>query len=118
MKTYDITNENVGYYVDSIALPLNATQEDINDALENAEMDISITWDDNWDNAPWEALHFDYNSPHSSEEGETSLTGYLDLREFCKHCNVSLRYTDAWGIVQDKIPLIIKSFVMKDEEDE
>lgn len=117
MKSYEITNENVAYYSDSIWLPTNATQEEINDALDDVEMDISIDWKEGWDNAPYETLHFDYESPYTSETGETSLTGYLDLRKFCKAVGVSLNYTDAWGIKQDKIPLIIRAVVGNREED-
>lgn len=116
MKTYEIINENVSYYVDSISVPVNATEEDINDGLSNAEMDISIDWGDAWEPAPYEVLHFDYQSPYTEQTGETSLTGYLDLREFCKAFNVSLKYTDAWGIKQDKIPLIIKVCVFERED--
>lgn len=117
MKTYEITNENVSYYVDSIWLPMDATREDIDDGLADAEMDISIDWGDNWAPSPYEALHFDYESPYTAEVGDTSLTGYLDLREFCKEINVSLKYTDAWGVNQDKIPIIIHAVVGKREEE-
>ncbi len=117
MKSYEITNENVGYYSDNIWLPTNATQEEINDALENVEMDISIDWGEGWNNALYEALHFDYESPYTLEIGETSLTGYLDLRKFCETNDISLNYTDAWGIKQDKIPLIIRAIVGEREND-
>lgn len=116
MKTYEITNENVSYYVDSITVPVNATEEDINDGLEAAEMDINIDWGDDWEPAPYEVLHFDYQSPYTEQIGQTSLTGYIDLRGFCKVFNVSLKYTDAWGIEQDKIPFIIKVNVCEREE--
>lgn len=117
MKTYEITNENVSYYVDCIGLRTNATREEIDDALADAEMDISIDWGDNWAPSPYEALHFDYESPYTREVGETSLSGYLDLREFCKANNVSLKYTDAWGVNQDKIPIIIHAAVDEREEE-
>lgn len=60
-------------------------------------MDISINWGDDWALSPYEALHFDYESPYTAEVGETSLCSYLDLREFCEEINVSLKYTDAWA---------------------
>lgn len=116
MKTYDITNANVNYYVDSIWLPVNATEKEINDSLDDAEMDISIECDDWWEPAPWDTLHFDYESPDTSQEGMTSLVGYLSIPGYCAQIGVSLKYTDAWGVVQDKIPLIIKAAVGSREE--
>lgn len=118
MKTYDITNANISYYVDSIWIPVNATEKEINDGLDNAEMDITVTWDDDWSPAPFDTLHFDYQSPYTAEPGTTSLVGYLDLRKLCKVWDISFRYMDAWGVEQDKIPLIIKAVVGEREEEE
>ena len=118
MKTYQITNKDVAYYDSCITVYPNATKDDIDGALSDVEMDISIDWGDNWSPASWEALHFDYQSPDTKEIGTTSLVGYIDLKRFCKESNVSLVYTDAWGIKQDKIPIIICVKVVEREEED
>ncbi|MDR2600496.1 MAG: hypothetical protein LBC73_09510 [Oscillospiraceae bacterium] len=117
MIKYKITNENVQYYSSAIAVPVGAVKEDIIDALGNAEMDVSIHWDDGWAPSSWEALYYVYDSPDTSKVGETTLVGYLDLIRFQKEAEVELEYHDAWGFKQDKIPICHRVIVDEPDED-
>ena len=129
MKEYAITDKNLSYYIESIGVTvapgasLEERQHLLEGALEDAEMDISIDWGDNWQPSEWENLHFDYSSPKIDVAGVSStMMGWLDLRGFEKQVNASgedihLVYTDAWGQEQDKMPLCIHVYVNPVEED-
>ena len=119
MSKYQITNRSVSYYVPSISVTIGAGRSEIDDALSNAEMDISVDWGENWAPADWDSLRFDYESPDTSKEGTTTLVGYVGLRKFEKQdgVGVELEYRDAWGIVQDKIPICIQTSVVPPEDD-
>jgi hypothetical protein len=116
MPKCKVTNESVQYYSSSIAVPVGGDEQEIMDALSNAEMDVSIHWEGDWAPSPWEALVYDYKSPDTSKAGETTLVGYIDLVKFQDEIKVELEYRDAWGIIQDKIPICHHVWVEEPEE--
>jgi hypothetical protein len=116
VSKYKVTNESVQYYSPAITANQGSGKQGLMDALENAEMDVSIHWDDDWAPSPWEALVYDYDSADTSKLGETTLVGYIDLARFQDEIKVKLEYHDAWGMIQDKIPICHLVHVIEKEE--
>ncbi len=117
MGKFRITNENVSFYVDAIGVIVGAKEQEINDGFDDAEMDISIDWGENWEPAKWDCIKLDYSSLDTSKAGITTIVGYLDVRKFEQQVKIELEYIDFWGVEQDKIPFSIRVYVSECEKD-
>lgn len=112
---HKITNENIFYEI-SFLLQLNDTPQDVSWYLDDVESFVRIDCDGNSIYCSWPCVTFYFDTPDTSRLGDTTVIGYLDIRKLEKEEQCEFEYRDAWGQIQDKVPLCFLATIVDEEQ--